>query len=73
VKSLTELKQAAIDAEAAWQEARGRILKRLGRGEALHDCDFCGHAVIERGVHPSGFWRCCCSPRVLQKAIRPAA
>lgn len=72
--SLSDAKKKAIDAEAAWQELRARMLKRLGPDELLFDCAFCARAVVVRNYPHRTLWFCPCSPRNGQRAIsRPAA
>lgn len=69
---LSTLKKAAIDAEAAWQERRAIVLKRLQPGQALLDCTYCARAIVVPD-RKGGLFFCPCSPRVGQKVIRPAA
>lgn len=70
---LRTLKKAAQDAEAAWQDAREKVLNRLHHDEALLDCGHCDRVVVARdgaGQTTRTLWRCPCSPRVEQKVLR---
>lgn len=66
---LVRLKKAAIDAEAAWQDAREKALRELRSDEVLVDCSFCHQVFVARNVPLRQLWFCPCSPRGGQKAI----